>query len=115
MVEFARNGGTVIIESLDQNNPFTQQVQTRIIEDGDVLLQQYNANLTSPQKRGWSLKHQPQIDKVLFAEMGKGQIFFAHFDIRYAFTKTSSWEIHWYNHQTTKELLDTILTVHESS
>ena len=33
-----------------------------------------------------------QIDKVLF-----------------------SWEIHGYNHQTTKELLDTILTVHESS
>ena len=102
-------------KSLGKRNPFAQLVQQQIIRDGKVQLQQHNANILSPQKRGWSLKHQPQIEKVLFAELGKGRIFFAHFDIRHAFMQTTSWQIHGYNHQTTKELLDTILMVHESS
>ncbi len=115
MIDFATRGGTIIVESLGHRNQFTQNVQEHIMMDGDIELQQETMFHQSSNRRGWSLQHQQQVQPLFYVEIGSGRIYFAHFDIRHAFSSTTSWQIHGFDRQTTLELLDTIVKEHDST
>ncbi len=109
IVEIAKTGTTIFVESIGGHGHFASTVQQQFTEQSSTPVKAFAELQQFNERRGWSIYHRKKIPVPQVAKIGTGSVIFIDCDIRNALIGRSSWGIHGYSTQAAKGLLQYVL------
>jgi hypothetical protein len=109
IVRVARNGSTVLVESIGGRNQFaaTMQVQIEQLTENNFTRDLQFQEVLG--QRGWSIYYHKKIEPPMCATFNTGKVIIINSDLRNGFLDHTAWGVHGYNASVATHIIDTLL------